>query len=165
MTDEAGEDVKPGEVGEIVAWGDNVCPGYLNDPAATARRFVDGALRTGDMATVDDDGFIYIVDRKDDFIKSYGHRVSSQQVEAYVLELPDVVAAAAIGEPDIARGESIRVYATLRAGSALTPDDIIAHCARRMARHMIPQQVTIVDRLPMNSQGKVVKAELRKKMP
>jgi acyl-coenzyme A synthetase/AMP-(fatty) acid ligase len=110
---------------------------------------------------VDDEGFIYIADRKSDFIKSYGYRVSSQQVEACVLELADVVAAAAIGEPDLARGEAIKVFATLRSGSTLRPEDVVAHCARRLAHHMVPKEVVIVDRLPMNAHGKVVKTELR----
>lgn len=159
---ESGNEVKPGEVGEIVARGDNICPGYLNDPEESARKFVDGALRTGDLATVDEDGFIYVVDRQSDFIKSYGYRVSSQQVEACVLELQDIVAAAAIGEPDMVRGEAIKVFAVLRGGSKLTSDEIIAYCAQRLARHMVPKDVVFIDRLPMNAHGKIVKAELKK---
>jgi acyl-CoA synthetase (AMP-forming)/AMP-acid ligase II len=159
---ESGEDVKPGEVGEILARGDNISPGYLNDPEASSQKFVDGTLRTGDLATVDEDGFIYVVDRKADFIKTYGYRVSSQQIEASVLELPEVVAAAAIGEPDEVRGEAIKVFAVLRTGSHLTADDVIAHCAQRLARHMVPKEVAFIDSLPMNPHGKVVKAELRK---
>ena len=91
--------------------------GYLNNPEATAVKFVDGGYRTGDLATVDEDGYIYIVDRKGDFIKSFGYRVSSQQIEACILELEDVVSAAAIGEPDTLRGEAIVVFVTLRQGS------------------------------------------------
>jgi long-chain acyl-CoA synthetase len=159
---ESGAEVKAGEVGEIIARGDNVCPGYLDEPEASAQKFVDGALHTGDLATVDEDGFIYVVDRQSDFIKSYGHRVSSQQVEACVLELQDVVAAAAIGEPDLVRGEAIKVFAVLRAGAKLTSEEIIAHCAQGLARHMVPKEVVFIDRLPTNPHGKIVKAELRK---
>ena len=162
VLDETGADVKPGEVGEIYAWGDSISPGYLDDLDADAQRFVDGALRSGDLATTDEDGYIYVVDRKADFIKSYGYRVSSQQVEACVLELPDVVSAAAIGEPDMAKGEAIKVFITVRGGTLLAPEEVISHCAHRLARHMIPSEVVIVDRLPMNAHGKVVKAELRK---
>jgi long-chain acyl-CoA synthetase len=110
---------------------------------------------------VDDAGFIYITDRKSDFIKSYGHRVSSQQVEACVLELPDVVAAAAIGEPDLVRGEAIKVFVTLNSCSSLTPGDVLAHCVKRLAHHMVPRDVVVVDRLPVNAHGKVVKTVLR----
>ena len=83
--------VKPGEVGEIIATGDNISPGYYKDPGATAEKFIGGSLRTGDLAKVDEEGFIYIVDRKSDFIKSLGHRVSSQEIEARILQLPEVV--------------------------------------------------------------------------
>lgn len=158
---EDGKDVKPGEVGEIVARGDNITLGYYKAPELNEGKFVDGALWTGDLATVDEDGFITIVDRLSDFIKSYGHRVSSQQVEAYVMELSDVVSAAAIGVPDLVRGEAIQVYVVLRKGAHLTVDDILAHCRQRMATHMVPRDIFVVDRLPMNEQGKIRKSALR----
>jgi acyl-CoA synthetase (AMP-forming)/AMP-acid ligase II len=161
VMNEQGADVRSGEVGEVYAWGDSICPGYFNDSDASAQKFVAGALKTGDLATVDADGYIFITDRKSDFIKSYGHRVSSQQIETCVLELPSIVAAAAIGEPDIVRGEAIKVFITLREGATLTPDEVIAHCARRLAHHMVPRDVLIVDHLPVNAHGKVVKSELR----
>jgi long-chain acyl-CoA synthetase len=161
VLDEAGNHVKPGQVGEIYAWGMNISPGYLEDPQATAEKFVEGALRTGDLATIDDDGFIYIVDRKGDFIKSMGHRVSSQEIEAHVLEIPEIVSAAAIGEADDALGEAIIVFATLKSGTPLTGEEILGYCRRHMARHMVPKEVLIIDRLPMNANGKIVKSELR----
>jgi acyl-CoA synthetase (AMP-forming)/AMP-acid ligase II len=162
VLNEAGQEVKPGETGEIYAWGDNICAGYLNEPEASAAKFVDGALRTGDLATVDEDGFIYIVDRAADFIKSYGYRVSSQQIEACVLELPEVIAAAAIGEPDAVRGEAIKVFVVLRPGTTLSATDIIGHCSQRLTTYMIPQTVIPIDQLPLNAHGKIVKTELRK---
>lgn len=163
VVNESGRDVKPGEVGEIVARGENITLGYYRAPELNEGKFVDGSLRTGDLATVDEEGFITIVDRLADFIKSYGHRVSSQQVEAYVMELPDVVSAAAIGVPDLARGEAIQVYVVLRKGATLTVDEIMAHCRHRMATHMVPRDVIILDALPMNEQGKVRKAALRER--
>lgn len=161
VINESGVAVQPGEVGEIVARGDNISPGYLDEPEANAKKFKDGALYSGDLATVDEDGFIFVVDHKDDFIKSYGHRVSSQDIESGVLEMPEIVAAAAIGLPDLVRGEAIRVYVTLRAGSELTPEQIIAHCKPRMAHHMVPQSVVILQNLPLNENGKVLKSVLR----
>lgn len=160
-----GEDgcpVKPGEVGEIYAWGDNISPGYWNNPEATAEKFAGGALHTGDLATVNEDGYIYVVDRKADFIKSYGFRVSSQRVEECIVEIPEVVAAAVIGEQDEVRGEAILAFVVQRAGSQLTEADIITHCANRLANYMVPKRVVFLDRLPMNAHGKIVKNELRK---
>jgi acyl-CoA synthetase (AMP-forming)/AMP-acid ligase II len=161
VLDESGKEVKPGEVGEIYAWGDNISPGYLNDPAANAEKYVDGALRTGDLATVDEDGYIYIVDRKADFIKSMGHRVSSQEIEARVLEIDEVVSAAAIGVPDEIQGEAIKVFVTLKSGATITSEKMIAVCRQHMARHMVPNEIVIVKSLPMNAHGKVVKSALR----
>jgi acyl-coenzyme A synthetase/AMP-(fatty) acid ligase len=160
-----GEDsnpVKPGEVGEIIARGDNISPGYLNDPEASADKFVDGALHTGDLATVDEDGYIFVVDRIADFIKSWGYRVSSQEVESCVLQLDEIVSAAAVGVPDLAAGEAIHVFVILRAKSEITPDTIIAHCRKKLAKHMVPEVVTVIKSLPLNPHGKVIKSELRK---
>jgi long-chain acyl-CoA synthetase len=161
---EDGQSVKPGAVGEIYAQGDNISPGYLDEPEVNAQKFVGGVLHTGDLATVDDDGFIFVVDRKADFIKSYGYRVSSQQVEGCIVEMPDVVAAAVIGEPDLVRGEAIAAFVVLRAGATTTPRDIIAHCTERLPTYMVPKDATIIDRLPVNAHGKVVKNELRKRV-
>lgn len=158
---DSGRQVAPGEVGEIIARGDNVSPGYWRDPAATRERFVAGALHTGDLATVDQDGYLYIVDRQADFIKASGFRVSSYQVEACLLELPQVVSAAVVGVPDLVRGEAICAFLTLQAGCHLEPPRAIAHCAQRLARHMVPSVVKIVERMPMNAQGKILKTTLR----
>jgi long-chain acyl-CoA synthetase len=159
---EDGSPVAPGAVGEIVARGENISPGYFNDPASSAAKFAGGALHTGDLATVDDEGYVYIVDRKDDFIKSWGYRVSSQEIESAVLELGEVVSAAAVGVPSLASGEAITAFVTLRPGSTLSPESIIAHCRGRLAKHMVPEAVTVVQKMPLNSNGKIVKSELRR---
>lgn len=159
---DTGLNVQPGEVGEIYAQGDNISPGYLDEPEASAQKFVDGVLHTGDLATVDEDGYLFVVDRKADFVKSYGYRVSSQQVEGCIMELPDIVAAAVIGEPDLVRGEAIKAFIVTRSGSTVTGDQVIRHCAERLSSYMVPQQVLRVDQLPVNAHGKVVKTELRR---
>ncbi len=159
---ESGNGVRPDEIGEIIAKGDNISPGYLDDPEATAAKFVNGELRTGDLAKIDEDGFIYVVDRKADFIKTLGYRVSSQEIEACIMELADVMGTAAIGEPDLIKGEAIKVFTVMRKGATTTPKEIIRHCQKRLARHMVPQEVVFVSQLPMNAHGKVVKSELRK---
>jgi long-chain acyl-CoA synthetase len=159
---ENGRSVAPGEVGEIVACGENISPGYLDDPESTASKFPGGLLRTGDLARVDAEGYIYIVDRKDDFIKSWGYRVSSQEVESAVLELPDLVSAAVVGVPNLESGEAVTAFITVRPGSAITPEKVIAHCRARLGKHMVPESVHVIPKMPLNSSGKVVKAELRR---
>lgn len=161
VLNEAGEQVHPGEVGQIVARGDNITAGYLDEPEATALSFVAGALHTGDMATVDADGFIYIVDRQKDFIKSLGHRVSSYEIEACVMKLPEVLAAAAIGVPDQMLGEAIRVFVTLQPGAELDASAIITHCKHMLPRYMVPREVLFIEQMPMNHQGKILKTALR----
>jgi long-chain acyl-CoA synthetase len=163
VVNESGAEVLPGEVAEILARGDSICPGYWNDAEATAERFPDGVLHTSDLAMIDEDGCLYVVDRKSDFIKCYGYRVSSLQVETCLQELPEVVNAAVVGVTDLARGEAIVAFVTSHSRTCLEPEDILAHCARRLACHMVPKTVFIEDRLPMNSQGKVMKTELRRR--
>lgn len=162
IVNELGLPVTPGETGEIIARGENISPGYLNEPEANAEKFIEGTLHTGDLATVDEDGYIYIVDRKSDFIKSYGNRVSSQQVEATALELTEIVSASAVGTPDEARGEAIILFVVLKSGSTLTPEDIILHFKTHAAAHMVPKEVRAIKAMPVNAHGKIVKAELKK---
>ncbi|MBC7278591.1 class I adenylate-forming enzyme family protein [Nocardioides sp.] len=161
VLDSDGIPVGPGEVGEIWASGANISPGYLDAPEATARKMPGGMLRTGDLAKVDEDGYIYVVDRAEDFIKSWGHRIASQEVESAALELLEVVAAAAVGLPDDAAGERVELAIVVRRGSALRGADVIAHCRRRLSKHMVPEVVRFVDALPLNVNGKVVKRDVR----
>lgn len=156
-----GRPVAAGETGEIRARGDNISPGYLGDAEATATKMPDGELRTGDLATVDADGFIYIVDRAEDFIKTWGFRVASQEVEAVAMELPDLVSAAAVGVPDEAAGERVELVVVPRPGLTLDPATVLAHCRQRLAKHMVPQAVHFTPGLPLNANGKVAKGELR----
>ena len=161
VVDEHGEPVPPGVTGEIVAHGANISPGYFGDPEQTAAKFPAGDLRTGDLAVVDDDGYIYVVDRKDDFIKTWGYRVSSQEVEACALRMSELVSAAAIGVPDVEAGEAVTLVATTRPGSEVTADDVLAFTRSRLAKHMAPRTVHLVDSLPLTASGKVAKSKLR----
>jgi len=162
VKEEDGIPVHPGEIGEIIAIGDNISPGYYDDPEATREKFSKGILFTEDLAKVDVEGFIYIVDRKSDFIKSYGHRISSYEIETCVLQIPSVVGAAAVGVPDEYAGEKIKVFVILSARSTTKPENIIEFCHAHLPRHMWPQEIIITPSFPVNAHGKVIKSELRK---
>jgi acyl-CoA synthetase (AMP-forming)/AMP-acid ligase II len=160
---EDGTPVRPGsdEVGQIVASGDNITLGYWNDPTETQRFFRDGKLYTGDMARVDKDGFIFVVERARDFIKSMGHRVSPKEVEEIIAEMPEVVEVAVVGRLDEIWGEAIRAFVvTVRPGQ-LTTQQVRAHCLKRLPNHKIPQFVEFLPALPKTANGKVAKEKLK----
>jgi acyl-CoA synthetase (AMP-forming)/AMP-acid ligase II len=162
VLDADGRPVPPGVVGEVVARGENVALGYWRDPEATAQSFRDGALWTGDLATVDEDGFIFVVDRAKDFIKPTGHRVACKQVEDHIVAVPDVVEAAAVGVPDDVLGEAVKAFVSLRRGAVCTVGEVLAHCRRVMPPYMVPREIVVLTSLPKNSSGKVDRATLRK---
>jgi acyl-CoA synthetase (AMP-forming)/AMP-acid ligase II len=147
--------------GAVQAGGDLVMAGYRNDPEATAATFTTLGLRTGDLAVVDEDGFVYVVDRRDDFIKSWGYRISSQEVEACALHVPELLAAAAVGVPDDDAGEAVTLFVSLRPGVDANNVDVLGHCRRHLAKHMVPRRLVVVDGLPLNANGKVDKRRLR----
>lgn len=157
----SGETVGPGVVGEIWARGPNISPGYLNDPDATRRKMPAGELHTGDLAYADDDGFLFIVDRQEDFIKSWGFRIASQDVESVVIQMSDLIAAAVVGVPDAAAGERVELLAVRRPGAMLTEEEILRHCRAHLAKHMVPARVHFATHLPLNDNGKVNKAAVR----
>ena len=161
VLNEHGEPVRPGERGEIYARGASISPGYDADPEGSAAKFTPYGLRTGDLAVVDSDGDIFIVDRRDDFIKSWGHRVSSQEVEAAALRMEDLVSAAVIGVPDDEAGEAVTLFVTARPGAEVTPEDVLAVCRRHLPKYMIPRSVLVLDSLPLNANGKIAKPRLR----
>ena len=157
-----GSPVMPGsnETGEIVASGTNITQGYWNDPVETARHFRNGKLHTGDLARVDVDGFIFIVERDRDFIKSGGTRVSSKEVLDIIAEMPAVVEAAVVGFPHDLLGEAIHAFVVVARGAHLVPDDVHAHCRRRLPTNKVPEKVVFIDNMPHNSSGKVLKSKL-----
>jgi long-chain acyl-CoA synthetase len=156
-----GEPVRPGEQGEIYAVGANISPGYYHDPDGSAAKFTPQGLRTGDLAVVDDDGDIFIVDRRDDFIKSWGYRVSSQEVEAAALRMRQLVSAAAIGVPDDEAGEAVTLFVTVRPGTQVTQEEVLAVCREHLPKYKVPRSVLVLDALPLNANGKIAKPRLR----
>ncbi len=162
VLDENGRPVAPGEQGEIIARGANISPGYYNDPEETARKFPGGTLRTGDLATVDGDGYIYIVGRSGDFIKSWGYRISPQQIEEVALSHPGVSEAAAVGLPDPDAGESVTLAIVSAPGT--TPAEVaslLEFLRARLPKHMVPVAVQVLDVFPLTASGKIAKQELR----
>jgi long-chain acyl-CoA synthetase len=158
-----GTPVRPGseETGEIVASGDNITQGYWNDPHETAKYFRDGRLHTGDIARMDSDGFIYIVEREREMIKSGGNRVSAKEVEDVIAEIPVIVEVAVVGLPHELLGESINAFVVVAPHSTVTPEDIQSYCNSRLPLFKVPERVFIIDAMPHNGAGKVVKAKLR----
>lgn len=161
ISDEGGADVPAGVVGEVRAAGANITAGYWEDPEGSAAKYTGGELRTGDLGRLDADGFLYIVDRRDDFIKSWGIRVSSHEVEDAALEMVEISAAAAVGRPDPAAGEAIVLFVVLHPDSTLDDDDVERFLRGRLAKHLVPHAIRVVPELPLNQNGKVVKTKLR----
>ena len=162
VLDESGEEVRPGEVGEIVAEGDNVTEGYWHAPEETAACFRHGALFTGDLATVDEDGFIYVVDRAKEFLKCGGKRVSCRQLEDRLLEFDGLLEAAVVGIPDDVLGEAVRAFVVPRlpAGDGLE-DRLHLFCKEHMPPALVPKNIVMLKSLPKNSAGKVLRQELK----
>ncbi len=162
VQNESGRPVRPGEIGEIVAEGDNIALGYWRDQHETAKSFRDGRLHTGDLATVDEDGFIFIVDRAKDFLKCGGQRVSCRYVEDILLECSELVEAAVVGVPDDVLGEAVKAFVVPRNRDH---DSICEHvqafCQRHLAPVLLPREIVVLDSLPKNTSGKVMKQLLR----
>jgi acyl-CoA synthetase (AMP-forming)/AMP-acid ligase II len=160
VVDDEGRDVAVGEPGEIVVKGDQVLMGYWKNPEATKSSFFEGGwFRSGDVARWDEDGYLYIVDRKKDMILTGGENVYPREVEEVLYEHPAVVEAAVVGAPDPKWGE--KVVAVICARSEVSGEELIAFCRARIASYKKPRHVVFIDALPKNASGKVLKRELR----
>jgi acyl-CoA synthetase (AMP-forming)/AMP-acid ligase II len=153
-----GQPADQGEVGEVWAHGDHVMIGFLNDPAATRAVIKDGWLKTGDMGRLDRDGFLFLVGRRSDMIKTGAHRVHPNEIEEVIAEIPGVAEVAAVGVHDEILGQVVKAFVV--ADSALSPEDIKAHCRERMATYKVPKQVDLVSSLPKTASGKVQRVRL-----
>lgn len=158
---ENGEELAPGEVGEICSSGPQVIPGYWNKPEATAESLPGGELRTGDVGFMDADGWFYIVDRKKDMINASGYKVWPREVEDVLYTHPDVREVAVVGVPDEYRGESVKAYVSLNDGSSTTPEELVQFCKERMAAYKYPRHVDLMDELPKTTTGKILRRQLR----
>jgi len=161
IRDDAGHRVAPGENGEICLRGPKVTPGYWKDPERTAAAFFGDWFRSGDVGYLDDDGFLYLTDRKKDMIISGGENIASSEVERVIYELPQVREVAVIGMPDERWGERPVAIVVLADSAALDLPDLTDHCRQRLAAFKVPKQLIIRDSLPRNPSGKVLKRVLR----
>lgn len=160
--DDAGNTVPQGEVGELWVRGSSVIKGYINRPEATAASITGGWLHTGDVARIDENGFIFIVDRKKDMVLRGGENVYCAEVEATIYRHPAVAECCVFGVPDERLGEEVGVAVVLKAGESLTEDALRAHCATIMAKHKVPRYVWFrTEPLPRNASGKFLKKDLR----
>ena len=159
------KDVAPGEVGELWARGPNIMKGYLNLPEETSAAISDGWLHTGDMARIDEKGYVYLLDRLKDLVITGGENVYSSEVEAALHRHPSVSEAAVIGLPDDKLGEALFAVIVLRpdaeAPAKITDEDLITHCRDLIGGYKIPRQYAFTDALPKSALGKVLKTDLR----
>ena len=162
LVDDSGREAPPGGIGELWVKGAQVIKGYLNRPDATAETITDGWFRTGDIARIDEDGFVYIVDRKKDMVLRGGENIYCAEVEAALHRHPAVAECAAFGVKDERLGEELAAAILLRAGSSVSADELRAEAARHVSKHKVPRYIWIrTEPLPRNANGKFLKRELR----
>jgi long-chain acyl-CoA synthetase len=161
VVDAEGNPLSPGEVGEIAARGLNVMKGYLNRPEESREVLRDGWYYTGDLGRMDEDGYFYILDRKQDMILVGGLNVYPREVELVLSRHPAVAEAAVIGVPDPIRGEAAKALVTLRDGQAISPHELLQWCRERLANYKVPRTIEVVPELPKTLTGKILKTVLR----
>lgn len=162
VIDKEGKDIKTGEIGEVVALGENIMKGYFNDKEETDKVIRNGYLYTGDLATVDNDGYIYIVAREKQIIKSGGNRISPKEIENIIIQIPGVIETAVIGVEDDILGEAIKAFVVLNDEDfEVNEKYIIEHCKEKLPSYKVPKYVVFLERLPKNSSGKVMIGDLK----
>ena len=158
---ETGDKEMPlGEPGELIVKGPQVMKGYWRMPEETANTLRDGWLYTGDIARMEEDGYLYIVDRKKEVINTSGYKVYPREVEEVLYQHPEVVEAVAVGVPDEYSGETVKVFAVRKAGSAVTEEDLVAYCKENLAPYKVPKILEFRDELPKSAVGKILKRVL-----
>ncbi|MEA3222458.1 MAG: long-chain fatty acid--CoA ligase [Thermodesulfobacteriota bacterium] len=163
VVDENGQEVSHGQIGEVIIRGPDVMKGYFKEPELTKKTIKNGWIHSGDMAKADQDGYIYIVDRKSDTIISGGFNVYPTEVEQILYSHPSVYEACIIGVPDDKWGEAVKAVVTLKQGCKATEEELIEHCKRFLAGYKKPQSVDFVNELPKNPNGKIARRLVREK--
>lgn len=162
IVDEDGNEVPTGAAGEVVVRGPNVTVGYLNRPDENERAFRDGWFHTGDIGKMDENGFMFLLDRKKDMIVTGGENVYSSEVEAALYQHENVHECAVVGVPDEKYGEALFAAIVPRPGSKLSDEEIVSHCRGLIGGYKIPRKMAFVDELPKSAMGKILKTEIRK---
>jgi acyl-CoA synthetase (AMP-forming)/AMP-acid ligase II len=161
VVDYDGRDVPANQIGEIVLKGPKVFKGYWKNPEATESALKNGWFHTGDLGTLDEEGYLYIVDRKKDMIISGGENIASPEVERVIYEHEGVLEAAVVGIPHPKWLEVPKAYVVLKPGAAVSAEELMEHCKRKLAKFKVPKEIEFLDQLPRNPSGKVLKRELR----
>jgi long-chain acyl-CoA synthetase len=160
VRDEQGHECAPGQVGEVVAAGENLMQGYWNDPGETALVLKDDGLHTGDLGRRDDDGFIFLVDRIKNMIKAGANRVSPREIEDVIAEVPGVTEVCVAGMPDELLGEAVEAFVVVASGADVSAERILAHCRDCLAIYKVPRGVHFRESLPKGAAGKVIRSAL-----
>lgn len=162
IVDDQGMELPSGQIGEIIFYGPHVTQGYYNDPVATGEALREGWFYSGDLGYFDEDGYLYLVDRKKDMIISGGENIFSLEIENVLLRNEKIMEAAVVGVPDDQWGEVVKAYIVLRPSVTMSKDEVVNFCQEHLASYKKPRYVEFVDALPKNSLGKILKKDLRK---
>lgn len=158
---EGGDPARPGEVGEVWAYGDNIMKGYWQDPQLTATVLQDGWLHTGDLGSLDEEGFLTIEGRNNEMIKSGSYRISPTEIEEVLLQHEQILEAGVVGIDDPILGQKICAVVTLKEGGVLTDQELMAYCAQRLVQYKRPKVIAVVPALPKSPSGKILRQNLR----
>jgi long-chain acyl-CoA synthetase len=161
IVDDDGREVASGARGEVLIKSANIMQGYLNRPEATAETVVDGWLHTGDVGCVDEEGFVFIVDRKKDLIIKGGYNIYPREIEEVLYQMPGVAEAAVVGVQDEAKGEHVRAVISVRPGAELDQPAIEEYLSQNLAKYKLPSEYIFMTELPKGPTGKILKRELR----
>jgi len=161
VVDSSGRELPPGEAGELLIRGCQGLKEYWNNPEATQKTIVNGWVRTADIAKIDEEGYVYILDRIKDMINRGGEKIWSLEVENVLYRNSKILEAVAVGVPDTVFGEEVKAAIVLKQGEIATPEEIQEFCSRYLAKFKVPKYVEFRDALPRNPAGKVVKGELK----
>ncbi|WP_462406510.1 class I adenylate-forming enzyme family protein [Gracilibacillus sp. Marseille-QA3620] len=162
VVDATGQEVPRGVIGEIVLRGEHITPGYFQNERESEKAIVQGWLHTGDIGQMDDEGYLYIVDRKKDLIIKNGFNIYPRDLEEVLSRHKAVIETAVIGVPDQQSGEEVMACVVKKPNEEVTEEELIAYCAEQIAKNKLPKHIVFLSELPRNGVGKVLKASLRK---